>query len=96
MLTMTHDRDATRESNTEARRIAAEWHGGMSSPLYALTSSGAIVDGVVDEIEDDLTMADAFGSLLGEADRQDLIWLRLYVALHGARGPVKGWSDLHF
>jgi len=34
----------------KARRIASEWHGGKSSPLYAFSSSGIILDGLEYEI----------------------------------------------
>jgi hypothetical protein len=37
-----------------ARRIASEWHGGQFFPLYALSSTGTIVDGAEREIEDNL------------------------------------------
>jgi len=37
-------------SEEKARRIASEWHGGKSSPLYAFSSSGTILDGLDYEI----------------------------------------------
>jgi hypothetical protein len=35
----------------DLRRVAADWHGGQSTPLYAFASSGAVVEGVAEEIE---------------------------------------------
>lgn len=35
-----------------ARLIASEWHSGQASPMYALSSSSTIVDGLKQEIED--------------------------------------------
>lgn len=41
-------------SHEKARRIAYDWHGGQSSPLYALASSGLVRDplAVFAEIKD--------------------------------------------
>ncbi|HZQ78745.1 MAG TPA: hypothetical protein VFE55_15530 [Acidimicrobiia bacterium] len=39
-----------------ARDIAANWHGGQSSPLYAFASTGSIVAGVEAEIRDNLRL----------------------------------------
>lgn len=36
------------------RAIAANWHGGMSSPLYAYASTGSLVEGVVLEVVENL------------------------------------------
>lgn len=33
-----------------ARKIASDWHGGQFSPLYALASTGTVVDGVAVEV----------------------------------------------
>jgi hypothetical protein len=42
-------------SDGQVRRIAADWHGGMSSALYSLASSGAIdVERVRGEISREL------------------------------------------
>lgn len=35
----------------DLRRVASEWHGGQSTPLYTFASSGAVVGGVAEEIE---------------------------------------------
>lgn len=76
-------------SDGEARRIASEWHGGQSSPLYALSSSGAIVAEVREEIEE----CRQAGTIESDAE---LPRLDAYVAEHGERGPVPGWSDVQF
>lgn len=41
-------------TDTRARKIASEWHGGQSSPLYALASTGSILDGISSEIVNNL------------------------------------------
>ena len=41
-------------THEKARRIAYDWHGGQSSPLYAFASSGLVADlpALVAEIDD--------------------------------------------
>jgi hypothetical protein len=73
-------------SDTTARRIASEWHGGQSSPLYALTSCGAIDVAAVDREICDCR-------IYSMADCGDLQSLRNYVHTIGNRGPVAGWPD---
>ena len=34
------------------RDLAADWHGGQWSPMYAYASTGNIVDGLVAEIDE--------------------------------------------
>lgn len=73
----------------QARRIASEWHGGMSSALYSLGSSGAIdLDRVRDEISRELGQLD-----VGEV-RRELLALDKYVRTAGARPAQTGWSRL--
>ena len=61
-------------SDGQARRIASEWHGGMSSALYSLASSGAIdPDRVRDEISRELWKLD-----VGEVRRELLAWTNTY------------------
>lgn len=45
---------ARRITPEKARRIAYDWHGGQSSPLYAFASSGLVADlsALVAEIDD--------------------------------------------
>jgi len=79
------------------RELAASWHGGMSSPLYALASSGAIVEGCVREVEDCIAAAEQYDSDPDYAtDIPRLRHLLVYVRSHGYRGPVEGWSDIRF
>lgn len=77
----------------QARKIASDWHGGQSSPLYSLASTGAIVADVLDEI-----MADASSvgpeNTPGQLDA--LLALIEYCTFEGPRGPVAGWSDIDF
>jgi hypothetical protein len=42
----------------DPRLIASEWHGGQFRPLYALSSSGTIVDGLESEIVECLIFCD--------------------------------------
>lgn len=73
----------------QARRIASEWHGGMSSALYSLGSSGAIdLDRVQHEISRELGQLD-----VGEVQRE-LLALDKYVRTAGARPAQPGWSHL--
>lgn len=73
----------------QARRVASEWHGGMSSALYSLGSSGAIdLDRVRDEISRELWQLD-----VGEV-RRELLALDKYVRTAGARPAQAGWSRL--
>ena len=79
------------------RELAASWHGGMTSPLYALASSGAIADGLVREIEECITIAEQYDADPDyAADIPRLRHLLVYVRSHGYRGPVEGWSDIRF
>lgn len=41
-------------TETGARTIASNWHGGQASPLYAFASSGAIVPGIIREIRNNI------------------------------------------
>jgi hypothetical protein len=76
-------------SDGQARRIASEWHGGMSSALYSLASSGAIdLDRMRDEISRELWKLD-----VGEV-RRELLALDKYVRTAGARPAQSGWSRL--
>lgn len=83
---------------SRVRELAASWHSGMSSPLYALASSGAIVDGCAEEVERAVSEAERFGRVdsLYSADVAPLRHLLIYVQSNGPRGPVEGWSDIRF
>lgn len=39
-------------TDDEARALAADWHGGQWSPLYALASTGTVVPGAVREVRE--------------------------------------------
>jgi hypothetical protein len=76
-------------SDGQARRIASEWHGGMSSALYSVASSGAIdLDRTRDEISRELWQLD-----VGEV-RRELLALDIYVRTASARPARAGWSRL--
>ncbi|TCO49652.1 hypothetical protein EV192_11417 [Actinocrispum wychmicini] len=73
----------------QARRIASGWHGGMSSALYSLASSGAIdLDRVRDEISRELWRLD-----VGQV-RRELLALDKYVRTAGERTAVAEWFRL--
>lgn len=73
----------------QARRIASDWHGGMSSALHSLASSGAIaLDRVRDEISRELWQLD-----VAEV-RRELLALDKYVRTAGERPTQTGWSRL--
>ena len=76
-------------SDGQARRIASEWHGGMSSALYSFASSGAVDLGRVrDEISRELWQLDV------GAARRELLALDKYVRIAGQRPARDGWSRL--
>lgn len=66
----------------QARVIAAAWHGGMRTALYAFASSGAIRDDLADEIRDEIA-----------EDTPELEALLAWVEAEGTRGPVQRWVD---
>lgn len=70
-----------------ARRVASEWHSGPSSPLYAFASSGAILPGLAEEVDECRQAADT-------AEQSDVELLAAYVAAIGERGPVSGWGEV--
>jgi hypothetical protein len=65
----------------DARKVAYDWHGGQSSPLYAFASTGHKSDGLRDEILD--CLADAYNQEMPE-DFSDLVSLATFL----------GYSDL--
>ena len=85
-------------SDLEARKIASEWHSGQTSALYALSSTGAILDHV--DTANELTDLAREESNRPTDQRNDpasftnLINLRTYVRRHGNRGPQDHWSNL--
>ena len=76
-------------SDGQVRRIASEWHGGMSSALYSLASSGAVdLDRARDEISRELLKLE-----VGEV-RRELLALDKYVRMAGERTAVAEWFRL--
>lgn len=78
-------------SHAAARVAASMLHNGMSSPLYALASSGALLDGLSDELDRELRLAT-------EHDAPEIAaWveqLQAYVTSRDSNDPVDGWSEL--
>lgn len=62
-----------------ARRVAYEWHGGQSSPLYQFASSGVVINhgALLNEIAE--CMRQAQGEGYRNSDRTELERLRRYV-----------------
>lgn len=96
-------------TDTEARRIASEWHGGGGTALYAFASTGAILGRRDDEYDYNSAADEIRANLRDNQDQydrteltndeyfqniDDLRGLLLYVLYHGPRGPQPGWSDL--
>ncbi len=77
-------------ADRHVRLAASEWHGGQWSPLYALASSGAIVDGCAAELAECIRAA----KKVEPADVPTLVAVAAYVDRCGLRGPQQGWSDL--
>lgn len=78
----------------KARRIASEWHSGLSSALYKFTSTGAIVLGLWHDIADCQADAYVHRSHYTDQDRADLAALYSYADSAGERGPQCGWAEL--
>lgn len=72
-----------------ARRIAAQLHGGQSTALYSLASTGAIDP---ERLRHEL--AAAYELHPPEQVRDWIDCLGTYALHAGERGPVEGWSDL--
>lgn len=78
-------------TDTEARRIAADFHGPDAPALTALSTSGAIMEPILNELERH--------TMLYGADpvcRKELTALAVYCFTKGKRGPVDGWSKLSY
>ena len=85
-------------TDNEARNIAAQWHGGMGTALYAFASTGAIDTGRDDHnleqevwtellaIREDQTGPIAEGYTF--EDWRDLLALLLYVLAAGRRARL--------
>jgi hypothetical protein len=80
-------------SDTEARRIASDWHGGGGTALYAFASTGAINTTRADhDIENEVL--GCVNGALSQQDKTDTLKLLAYINTHEDRGPQPGWSDL--
>jgi hypothetical protein len=67
----------------EARKIAASFHGGQSSGLYALASTGTITERALREVVRDLESFEDARAV------RELRWLREYISRRleeGSRG----------
>lgn len=88
-----HITEALREDrpidHATVRAIASQLHGGQASPLYALASSGALVDGLTAEL--DAWRAD---NQTGVEVEPWLDALDEYLASRDDPGRVEGWAAL--
>jgi hypothetical protein len=77
-------------TDLEAKNIASEWHNGQWSALYALSSTGAILNGVSKEIADATYYAN-------DTEAKELSKLMMYVSdriIANNKGTQDFWSDL--
>lgn len=92
-------------TDTEARKIASEWHGGVGTALYAFASTGAIdtarpdhscAEEIRDELRQNQTEYDRARRTNDEFfdNIDELRDILFYVLHHGTRGPQPGWADL--
>ena len=70
------------KDDLSAKRFASDWYDDMNDPLYALVSTGAIIDGVEESIMNQV----------GDPVARD--FLINYVITNGQRGPQSRWSNL--
>ena len=77
-------------THTKARKLAADWHGGSTSGLASLATSGAVPHGTPDEIAANIPTAPT------KRDAAELQQLHNYASKNVGRGPVRGWSELKF
>lgn len=75
------------DDDLKARRLASEWHSGGGSPLYVLASTGAIVDGVLNEIQESMETTKL-------PEWMELYFLKEYCRYYGPRGPQEVWGQL--
>jgi hypothetical protein len=77
-------------TDLEAKNIASDWYNGQWSGLYALSSTGSIIDGVSKEIVDATYHAN-------DTEAKELGKLMLYVSdriIANNKGVQSFWSDL--
>ena len=73
-------------TDVQAQRIASDWHSGGGSPLYQFSSTGAIVPGLLAEIDANMRSDDDAGP-----NYRELAALKQYVSTIGERGPIADW-----
>lgn len=78
-------------SDSGARVIASQWHGGQASDLYSFASTGYIGESLLDEIRREIQTAAEQGLSDSVAH---LIALEQYVEGRGDTGEVAQWSQL--
>lgn len=78
-------------SDAGARVISSMIHEGQESALYSLASSGAIVDGLADELERDYNRADRNDQ---NEIRTWVVQLMDYIGGRETTDPIDGWSQL--
>lgn len=79
-------------TDTEARKIASEWHGGGGTALYAFSSTGAI-----DTAREDHDIESEIRECINSAsDEQEIEKLRDLLRYTDGqyRSAVPGWSKL--
>lgn len=80
----------------QARRIAGEWHGGMSSALYSFVSTGTITDRAILEVDAEIRhlrsqQEDLQRSMYSRQSMRDLKALQAYLEAHGERLTQPDW-----
>lgn len=82
-------------TDKQARRIAASWHAPRPGYLATLQSTGAVVDGVLEEIEHNKQVDSRALPLEDQAEVvAELDMLHDYCTVHMGRGPVVAWHAL--
>ncbi|MFF4818096.1 hypothetical protein ACFY2K_26330 [Kitasatospora sp. NPDC001309] len=97
-------------TDSQARKIAADWHSPASTGLTALSTTGAITEDVGAEIVAEIDglnaelhprgVFDALPSAMRQNEINDGIKalrdLEVYVTVHGPREAVPGWSNVNY
>lgn len=84
------EREQRTISDLAARVIATQFHGGQSSALYALSSTGAITDGWDSEIRAATTDSDEY------QEHRALNALAAYCEHRRDKGSQPNWSALRW
>lgn len=83
-------------TDTNARRIASDWHAGGGSPSYQFMSTGRIVPELSIELTNCRSFAEVRPTLYSESHLHDLGNLLLYVEAKGPRDEMPGWEALNW